>query len=70
MSASQPHFAHKVLLTAIALLGVDGDVADDDFIALPSGVGRVHLGAEAWIHDTTSRAESRKHIHYSRYYDD
>ena len=32
------------VLTAIALLGVDGDVADDDFIALPSGVGRVHLG--------------------------
>ena len=53
MSASQPHFAHKVLLTAIALLGVDGDVANDDLVALPPGVGRVHLGAEGCIHDMT-----------------
>ena len=55
MSSSQPHFAHKVLLTAIALLGVDGDVANDDLVALPPGVGRVHLGAEVGIHDMTLR---------------
>ena len=60
MSASQPHFAHKVLLTTIALLGVDGDVTDHDFVALPSGVGRVHLGAEVGIHDMTLRSEACK----------
>ena len=27
----------------IPLLGVDGDVADDDLLALPSGVGSVNL---------------------------
>ena len=41
--ASLPCSTCASSLTVIPLLGIDGDVANDDLLTLPPGVGRVNL---------------------------